>query len=103
VLGSTVLGVVCIRQDSAYDRIAKTSQAFVWHLAADLVRTVYARVKTVSVCLVGRTERDGVHARRLGDVERVLEKDSRSLVVLALGFDWSGKKIVSVDVVVVGA
>jgi len=29
---------------------------------------------------------DGVHARRLGDVERVLEKDLRLLVVLALGF-----------------
>jgi len=49
-------------------------------------------VKTESVCLVGRTERDGVHARRLGDVERALEKDSRVLVVLALGFDWGGKK-----------
>jgi len=35
---------------------------------------------------------DGVHARRFGDVERALEKDSRSLVVLALGFDQGGKK-----------
>ena len=52
---------------------------------------MYARVKTESVCLVGRTERDGIHAKRLGDVERALEKDSRS-VVLALGFDWDGKK-----------
>jgi len=84
--------VVCIRQDSAYDRIAKISWAFVWHLAKDLVRTVCVRVKTESVCLVGRTERDGVYARRLGDVERVLEKDLRSLVVLALGFDRAGKK-----------
>ena len=42
--------------------------------------------------MVGRTERDGVHARRLGDVERALEKDSRLLVVLALGFDRGGKK-----------
>jgi hypothetical protein len=70
----------------------KTLQAFVWHLAVDLVRTVYVCVKTESVCLVGRMEMDGVHARRLGDVERALEKDLRSLVVLALGFDWSGKK-----------
>jgi len=38
--------------------------------------------------LVGRTERDGVHAGRLGDVERALEKDLR----LALGFDRGGKK-----------
>jgi len=35
---------------------------------------------------------DGVHARRFRDVERALKKDSRSLVVLALGFDWGGKK-----------
>jgi len=84
--------VVCIRQDSAYDRIAKISRAFIWHLAKDLVRTVYVRVKTESVCLVGRTERDGVHARRLRDVERAFEKDSRSLVALALGFDWGGEK-----------
>ena len=44
VFGSTIPGVVCIRQESAYDRIAKTSQAFVWRLAVHLV-TVYARVK----------------------------------------------------------
>ena len=42
MFGSTVPGVVCIRQDSVYDRIAKISQAFVWRLAEDLVRTVYA-------------------------------------------------------------
>jgi len=35
---------------------------------------------------------DGVHAKRFGDVERVLEKDLRSLVALALGFDRGGKK-----------
>ena len=67
-------------------------QAFVWHLAADLVKIVYVHVKTESVCLVGRTEMDGAHARRFGDVERALEKDLRSLVVLALGFDQGGKK-----------
>ena len=69
--------MVCIRQDSAYDRIAKILRAFVWHLAKDLVRTVCVRVKTESVCLVGRTERDGVYARRLGDVERALSGDTR--------------------------
>ena len=37
-------------------------------------------------------ERDGVHARRLEDVERALKKDSRLLVVLALGLNWGGKK-----------
>jgi len=35
--------------------------------------------------------KDGVLARKLGNVERVLKKDSR-LLVLALGFDRGGKK-----------
>jgi hypothetical protein len=46
-------------------------------MAEDLVRTVYARVKTESVCFTGRVEKDGAHAKRRGGAERTCVNDSR--------------------------